>query len=192
MRPWASGFPIRYSGGLLHCPQQSRRSALQLINQNADFWPTAAKDMGLTLAALADRSFPQFGTRVGNNRFLPVRGTWKVEWKQIVHAIASSTAAMGLDFGPLSRRALERIETLLPSLEAVQSYHLVHGDLTLPHLEYSKTDSQRVRVCGFDDAMIGDHLVEFDFSLKSNLRISDRYWLLTDPNVFELGYRRMR
>jgi len=143
-------------------------TAQELIVLQSSFWETAAQHLGQTLAALADHPVPYFGVRARDGRFLPSRRSWREEWLQHVYALNAGAEAMGLDYGPLSQRALQAIQQRQESLDEVQDFHLIHGQLRLKNLEYLLKDGQPefVNLAGFDHAMLGDHLVEVGYLLS--------------------------
>ncbi|MCA9570656.1 MAG: aminoglycoside phosphotransferase family protein [Myxococcales bacterium] len=84
---------------------------------------------GQLLALVEQQTSGPYGTSVVEGRFVPIRTNWALEYYAMVADWYTRAHAVGADLGPLLGFLLQRLESLLPALNAARSACLVHGDL---------------------------------------------------------------
>lgn len=143
-------------------PAGSGVPAAAWLLERPEDWPVLAAALGAALGSLQRIPADHFGLLADSGRFVPVRATWREEWMAHVSATEDRLRSRGLDLGPLTDRALDRIRDLAPALDGVSRFGLVHGDLGPQSLDVDRdpTGALVVRVNPWDDALAGDPAVE--------------------------------
>jgi hypothetical protein len=126
------------------------------------------QQVGAVMAKLPQHTQPHFGCSPNNVVFLPTAPTWKGEWQRwIDHWVARANRVGELSSG---RQALcERLADRVSSLDDVDVFSLVHGDLHSGNF-LATEDNGELTLSGIIDweqARIGDALVDWAVVLNA-------------------------
>lgn len=98
-----------------------------------DVYPKLLGDLcyttGQLARALEDGTRGTFGTAVVDGAFVAQRTRWSLEYYAMIADAYAHAHARSADLGPVLAYLLQRLEKLLPCLDAVSRFSLVHGDL---------------------------------------------------------------
>lgn len=118
--------------------------------------------LGTVIAALAEETSLDFGTRGDDARFVARRASWESEWRGHAVALHQTLIAMGGGFGALSDALFEALLSDLPVLSGFAGpWCVVHRRLEPACLRMDPANGNVLAVEGWGFAMAGDPLLEW-------------------------------
>jgi len=137
--------------------------------------PGICEVLGMLRRAMEDQTSGAMAMNVVDGRFQAIRSSWADEYLARVWDWHRSAVAVGATVGPALTGLMDQLEGLLPALQSVDRYCLVHGDLrpvnlSLEVLDPAEKDAPpEVDVLGIFDwefAVMGDPLLGFALPLE--------------------------
>ena len=119
---------------------------------------------GRMLAALAETVVPRFGRLPVQSGFLPQRRSWREAWALHAQRELEDCVRVGGLSPALASRVTEALRSRLPSLDEVQIFSQVHGNLSPFLMLYTNDDSGNLDVAmvrGWERSFWGDPLAEW-------------------------------
>lgn len=128
-----------------------------------DRGPRIAQRIGEVVAALEDHAVATWGRPGEDARFAGTADSWREGWRSYAAWWAGRARAGGVDPDGLIERLERALDELLPELDAVDHFAIVHNDLHPSNLLFDREAPglPLVGVVDWESAMAGDPLAEW-------------------------------
>ena len=133
--------------------------------------PDPATAVRQVLDALGEERFAWFGHEPVRTMFAPGGASWATAWSRQVDAQATAVRADGRATDARVDALVARARAALPAMVDVAAFTVVHGRLSPDVL---RVDPLGVRVIGWDDACLGDPLVDLASAAIGLARVHQR------------------